>query len=113
GTVGTPGGFLEAFGVGATDVNDAIADFSSRGPVTWDDKQYVKPDISAPGKDVTSVKAGGGYTAMSGTSMATPHISGILALLYQANPSMTIDQARDLLERTAQDLGEPGKDNNY
>ena len=113
GTVGTPGGFLEAFAVGATDNADGIADFSSRGPVTWDEKQYTKPDISAPGKDITSVKAGGGYTAMSGTSMATPHISGILALLYQANPSMTIDQARDLLERTAQDLGDAGKDNNF
>jgi hypothetical protein len=112
-TVGTPGGFLEAFGVGATDLNDAIADFSSRGPVTWDERQYTKPDISAPGKAVTSAKAGGGYTALSGTSMATPHISGILALLYQANPSMTIAQARELLERTAQDLGDPGKDNTF
>lgn len=113
GTVGTPGGFLEAFAVGATDNADAIADFSSRGPVTWDEKQYTKPDISAPGKNITSVKAGGGYTAMSGTSMATPHLSGILALLYQANPSMTIEQARDLLERTAEDKGEPGKDNTF
>lgn len=113
GTVGTPGGFLEAFAVGATDNTDAIADFSSRGPVTWDEKQYTKPDISAPGKAITSVKAGGGYTAMSGTSMATPHISGILALLYQANPGMSIDQARDLLERTAEDKGEPGKDNTF
>ena len=113
GTVGTPGGFLEAFAVGATDNADAIADFSSRGPVTWDEKQYIKPDISAPGKNITSVKAGGGYTAMSGTSMATPHISGILALLFQANPTMTIEQARDLLERTAQDLGDPGKDNTF
>ncbi|MBI4862616.1 MAG: S8 family serine peptidase [Candidatus Riflebacteria bacterium] len=113
GTVGTPGGYLEAFAVGATDVDDKIADFSSRGPATWDEYTLTKPDISAPGKSVTSAKAGGGYVAMSGTSMATPHMSGILALLHQANPAMTITQARDILERTSQDLGDAGKDNTY
>ena len=113
GTVGTPGGFLEAFAVGATDLNDQIASFSSRGPVTWDGATFTKPDVSAPGKAVTSAKAGGGYTALSGTSMATPHISGVLALLYQAKPTLTIAEARELLERTSDDQGDAGKDNTF
>lgn len=113
GSVGTPGGFVEAFAVGATDEDDAIASFSSRGPATWDGVQTTKPEVSAPGVDVTSAKPGGGYQAMSGTSMATPHVSGILALMYQANPGMTIAQARDLLESTSVDLGDSGRDNSF
>jgi len=113
GTCGTPGGFLESFAVGATDENDGIASFSSRGPVTWNGETYIKPDVSAPGVNITSAKPGGGYQGMSGTSMATPHVSGLLALLYEANPGMTIDQARGILEGTSQDLGDAGKDNNF
>ncbi|MBI4872031.1 MAG: S8 family serine peptidase [Candidatus Riflebacteria bacterium] len=110
-TVGTPGGFLESFAVGATTDQDTIADFSSRGPVTWDGKKFVKPDVSAPGQDVTSAKNGGGYRTISGTSMACPHVAGLIALMLQAAPGTTIDQMRDLLEKTSDELGEPGKDN--
>ena len=50
---------------------------------------------------------------MSGTSMATPHVAGVLALLFQLKPGLTIEQARQALESTAVDLGEPGKDNAF
>jgi subtilisin family serine protease len=110
-TVGTPGGFLEAFAVGATTDQDTIASFSSRGPVTWDGKKYVKPDVSAPGENVTSAKNGGGYNTISGTSMACPHVAGMIALMLQASPGAGIDQMRDLLEKTSDEFGEPGKDN--
>ena len=54
GTVGSPGSFPESFGVGATDINDQIASFSSRGPVVWDGVRYVKPQLSAPGAQIFS-----------------------------------------------------------
>ncbi|MBI3892260.1 MAG: S8 family serine peptidase [Candidatus Wallbacteria bacterium] len=113
GTVGTPGGFLEAFAIGATTSEDSIADFSSRGPVTWDGKTYIKPDVSAPGHNITSAKPGGGYRDLSGTSMATPHVSGLIALMLQAAPGMSIAQMRELLENTSDDLGDHGKDNTF
>ena len=113
GTVGTPGGFLESFAVGATNASDGIAYFSSRGPVTWNGQQHIKPDVSAPGHDVYSAKPGGGYTKMSGTSMACPHVSGLIALIHQASPGISINDVRALLEETAKDLGDTGKDNTF
>lgn len=113
GTVGTPGGFVEAFAVGATTKDDTIASFSSRGPATWDGVEYIKPEVSAPGHNVTSAKNGGGYRTISGTSMATPHVAGLYALLKQAQPNLTIQQAWELIEGTSDDLGEPGKDNSF
>jgi subtilisin family serine protease len=112
-TVGSPGGYPEAFAVGATTVNTTMASFSSRGPVSWNGSNIIKPDISAPGKDVTSVKAGGEYWTISGTSMATPHVAGIAALLYQANPSLTVEQLIDVLQSTSIDEGPEGKDNDW
>jgi len=111
GTVGTPGGYLESFAVGATSSTDAIASFSSRGPVTWDGTEHIKPDVSAPGKDVYSAKRGGGYTTMSGTSMACPHVSGVVALICCASPGISVEDVRVILEDTAKELGAEGKDN--
>lgn len=110
-TVGTPGGFPHSFAVGATDAGDRIASFSSRGPVAWDGVTMVKPDVSAPGKDIRSAMPGGKYAEMSGTSMACPNVAGAITLLLQAAPDLTIAQIRTLLEETAVDLGVPGKDN--
>jgi subtilisin family serine protease len=112
-TMGTPGAYLEAFAVGATQANDSIASFSSRGPVEWDGVDHIKPDVSAPGYDVFSVKPGGGYTKMSGTSMACPHVSGVIALIHQASPGISINDVRELLEGTSKDLGTEGKDNTF
>jgi subtilisin len=73
GAVGYPGAYPEVIAVGASDKNDQVAPFSSRGP---------QVAFIAPGVDVVSAKMGGGYTTMSGTSMATPHIAGLAALAY-------------------------------
>jgi subtilisin family serine protease len=109
-TVGTPGGYPHSYAVGATDSRDQIARFSSRGPIAWDGKDYIKPDISAPGVDIYSTTPGGNYRKMSGTSMACPHMSGVIALMLEANPALTVVKVEELLNSTAKDLGEKGKD---
>jgi len=103
---------------GATDSGDVIASFSSRGPVTcWSDYStsgpLIDPDISGPGVNVLSTQWTGGYTTMSGTSMATPHLAGVAALLLSANPNLTVAQMDSLIEMTSLDLGSAGKDNTY
>jgi subtilisin family serine protease len=102
GTAGTPGNFEEVLGIGATDIDDDIAFFSSRGPAP---DGRVKPDVSAPGVDVNSSVPGGGYEAFSGTSMATPHTAGTVALMLSAKPdlSMQFDSVAKTLEATAVD----------
>jgi subtilisin family serine protease len=121
GTVGSPASYSESIAVGAVDSDDALADFSSQGPVTWtalNDEGLApgtlvgKPDFVAPGEDVTS-SVPGGYAAMSGTSMAAPHVAGAVALLQQAAPALTAEQIIDTLRGTARDLGPAGPDNQY
>ncbi|WP_237105348.1 S8 family serine peptidase [Nonomuraea sp. MG754425] len=102
--VGTPGDAPEALTVGAVDKQDRLADFSNRGPVAADGA--VKPDVTAPGVDITAARSGGGRIAMSGTSMATPHVAGAAALLRQARPDLTANELKSLLMATA----EPGAD---
>lgn len=97
--VGSPGDAPEALTVGAVDKQDALAPFSSRGPITA--TQAVKPDVTAPGVDITAARAGGGLVAMSGTSMATPHVAGAAALLHQARPNLTGGELKALLMATA------------
>ncbi|MEE2923192.1 MAG: S8 family serine peptidase [bacterium] len=112
-TVGTPGGYPHSYAVGATNGSDKAAYFSSRGPIKWEDVTYTKPDISAPGVGVLSAKPGGGYQKMSGTSMACPHVAGLVALMLQANPSLSVKQVEELLNSSAVDLGKDGLDNTY
>jgi subtilisin family serine protease len=113
GTVGLPGACPTALTVGATDQNDDVTDFSSRGPVTWKSSTAIKPDVAAPGLDVLSAKPGGGYQTMSGTSMATPHVSGLAALVYQANPNATVDQVAKIIMGSADHLGAAGINPDY
>jgi subtilisin family serine protease len=102
GTAGTPGNFAEVLGIGATDINDQIADFSSLGPAP---SSLIKPDVSAPGVDVTSSVPGGGYDSFSGTSMAAPHTTGTIALMLSAKPAllMHFDEVATALKSTAVD----------
>jgi serine protease AprX len=91
-TVQNPPGIYEStYSVGALNTGtDTIASFSSRGPVTADGSNRIKPDISAPGTSTRSASnsSDSAYTTASGTSMATPHISGAMALLWSAIPSL-------------------------
>jgi len=118
------GGTSAVVTVGATDSGDNIASFSSRGPVEWwgsvapwydysDSSPLIDPDISGPGVDVLSTSLGGGYETMSGTSMATPHLAGVVALMLSANPNLTVAQTDSIIEVTSLDLGTSGKDNTY
>ncbi|WP_433428291.1 S8 family serine peptidase [Nonomuraea sp. CA-141351] len=84
GTVESPGTADAALSVGAVDRSDALAYFSSRGPRLGD--MAVKPEITGPGVGIVAARMGGGYVAMSGTSMATPHVAGVAALIAQQHP---------------------------
>ena len=95
----SPGIYAAAYSVGALNTGtDNIAVFSSRGPVIVDGSGRIKPDITAPGNPVRSSynASDTAYTFMQGTSMATPHVSGAIALLWSAIPSLKnqIDASR-------------------
>ncbi len=122
------GGLSACICVGATSSSDAIADFSSHGPANWEaiapwfdyddtapNAGLLRPDVCAPGVDILSCDYGniGGYTTMSGTSMATPHNAGLMALLLSADSTLTPAQIDEILETTALDLGAAGKENTY
>ena len=111
GTIGSPGSFAEAFASGATDNSDMIASFSSRGPSPLTSE--IKPDVTAPGVAVRSSLPGGSYGSFNGTSMASPHSTGLGALLLNAAPNLDLDTLEELIRDTAVDLGPPGPDTDY
>jgi subtilisin family serine protease len=109
---------FRTYAVAAVDGNNPsfpIAGFSSRGPTncTPSGDPAIKPDISAPGVNVISSVPGGGYSSFSGTSMASPHIAGVIALVRQACPDLTVEDVKQILFDTAVDLGPAGEDNSY
>ena len=100
-----PARFDSVIAVAATeDVNNSRASFSSTG---------IQVEVSAPGVNIKSTYLNNSYVTMSGTSMATPMVSGNLALLKQANPLLTKTELRDLLDERVIDLGAEGKDSLY
>ena len=122
-TVQNPPGIYEAtYSVGALNTGtDTIASFSSRGPVTTDGSGRIKPDIAAPGNPTRSCTndSDSSYAAFSGTSMATPHIAGAMALLWNAIPSLRhqLTDSRDALNNSAVHIastqcGDAGPPNN-
>lgn len=106
-TVNTPSAIYdESFSVGSTTSSDTISGFSSRGPVTVDGSGRLKPDISAPGSGIRSTIPGGGYGNSSGTSMAGPHVAGLVALLISADPSLAgqVDEIEQIIQDSAVQL---------
>jgi len=100
-----PAIYSAAFSTGAIDINNTLANFSSRGPSTYSTPNLLKPEVSAPGINVRSsdFNSDVAYVALSGTSMASPHVAGVVALLWSARPQLVRDIAatKTLLENTA------------
>ena len=121
--VTTPGDIPDMISVGAVDCSDFLASFSSCGPSTWEgifpwnDWPYppgkLKPTIAAGGVNTLSHNLCSGYSSKSGTSMATPHVAGALALMLEANPDLDHWECKQILKDTALDLGSQGPDNQF
>jgi len=112
GRITLPADGFHVLAVGATDLNDALASFSSVGP-TADGR--VKPDVVAPGTEIVAADPStpNGYRSTQGTSYATPLVAGAAAILLQAHPDWTPAEVDRALHWTAHDLGSPGPDNLY
>jgi subtilisin family serine protease len=119
-TIGSPGTARKAITVGASYTYEGLVGFSSRGNVEWEDeygvKQYlIKPDVLAPGYSICSAQYASAWadsecyddehTAISGTSMATPHVAGAAALIKQAHPTWSPYEIKLALKNTARDIG--------
>ncbi len=99
-----PASYDNVLSVGATDIDDVIADFSQYNDMV---------DVSAPGVGVKSTITGNNYAIYDGTSMASPHTAGVAALIWSHHPNMTNSMIREALVETALDLGAPGRDDFY
>jgi serine protease AprX len=113
-TVGAASDPSALAGAGDTDNGLYLAGFSSRGPTT-NPAAPTKPDVVAPGLSVTAAKAGttSSYWTLSGTSMATPFVAGVVALGLEADPAATPAQVKQALHTSAQDAGAAGPDNEW
>ncbi|MBI2970829.1 MAG: S8 family serine peptidase [Candidatus Aenigmarchaeota archaeon] len=113
GAVGTPGSALTAITVAATSKSDSMASFSSRGPTK---NKNLKPDVAAPGVSICAAEWDSAWStnrcidtrhvSISGTSMATPHVAGLAALLFQKNRSWSPAMVKSALVTTTKDLGQ-------
>src|SRR3954451_3868518 len=105
-TLNYPAAYTEVVSVAATDNTDTRASFSNAN---------ADVEIAAPGVDVLSSynSADNAYKLLSGTSMATPHVAGVAALIRTKNPTMTAAQARTKLDASVDDKGAPGRDPQY
>ncbi len=104
-----PGAARKVITVGAVDKAKVLAAFSSTGPGSGrlspaSPIRLTKPDVAAPGVNIVSSVLGGGFAALSGTSMATPHVSGLAALVLQKNAGLTPTMVKKLIEETCEPL---------
>ena len=129
-TTGSPGNDYFAFTVGATDVDDRAAGFSGGRTQVIFNSQYInalslplvysKPEVTAPGVNIYSAVPGGKWETLNGTSMATPHVAGALALLLgylpalaELNGAQRTNLLQTLLISTVEELGEAGQNHRY
>jgi thermitase len=103
-TANYPAAYDDVVSVAATDKNDVRASFSNAN---------ADVEIAAPGVAVLSTRRGGGYFTLSGTSMATPHVSGVAAVLFFRSPTATAATIRSQLDAAVDDLGPAGRDPSY
>jgi subtilisin family serine protease len=106
GTAGSPGSYPETFSAGAFDINNVIATFSSRGPSPLGG--IIKPNIAAPGVGVRSSVPPSNYAVFDGTSMASPHVAGTVALMISAAPALfgAVDEIETVLGQSAIDTSD-------
>jgi hypothetical protein len=102
-----------ALAVGATDNNDQIYAYSSRGPTTCGGSSGPFPELVAPGVNILSADLYGSYSTNTGTSLAAPHVAGGLALLLSAYPNLAADDQVNALTHSVVDLGASGPDDVY
>lgn len=103
-TLNYPAAYPEVVSVAATDHNDARASFSNAN---------ADVEVAAPGVDVLSTIPGGQYAELSGTSMATPHVSGVVGVLWKLFPADTAAGIRSRLDASVDDLGAAGRDSTF
>ena len=103
-TSGSPGDYQNSYSAGSYNINDVISSFSSRGPSSFGNE--IKPNIAAPGENVRSSVPTNSYAVFSGTSMASPHVAGTVALIISKNPALrgNISQLRTLLDNSGRDV---------
>jgi subtilisin family serine protease len=99
-TITTPHEHPSVIAIGATNEAGLIATFSSRGPAVYQGKVIQKPDMTAPGVHIVSTVPGGKMASKNGTSMAAPHVAGLVALISQANPKLNPAQIREVLVKS-------------
>jgi len=104
GEIGYPAAYSACIAVGATKPDSRLAGFSNYGP---------EQEVVAPGVEIMSCATGDAYQESDGTSMATPQVSGVAALVLAVNNGLTTDEVRAILDASAVDLGDPGRDDRY
>ncbi|MBW7473687.1 S8 family peptidase [Paenibacillus oenotherae] len=101
---GFPAAYPEVFAVASTDADGSKSSFSNYG-------DYI--DVAAPGASIASTYPGSQYAALSGTSMASPHVAALAGLIRSINPDLSNEEVMKIMRTSAQDLGDKGKDNYF
>lgn len=110
GSIENPASLLDAFSVGAIDSNNKVGKFSKRGPSPFDEYgNKIKPEVVGPGIGVLTTSRLGDYERWTGTSISTPHVCGIVALIKEINKNIDPDNIREILIESAEAL----KDNDF